>query len=60
MKSIADYIAEWKSIAIYKNQTYADITSKDDTSSLLAELDPEQQRIYNDIKESDMRRLRQS
>ena len=60
MKSIADYISEWKSMNASNNQTYSDILNKDSNSSLLAELDPEQQRIYNEIKESDMRRLRQS
>ena len=60
MKSIADYISEWKVMNASSNQTYSDILNNDLNSSLLAELDPEQQRIYNEIKESDMRRLRQS
>lgn len=60
MKSIADYISEWKAMNASNNQTYSDILNNDSNSSLLAELDPEQQRMYNEIKESDMRRLRQS
>ena len=60
MKSIADYISEWKAMNASSNQTYSDILNNDSISSLIAELDPEQQRLYNEIKESDMRRLRQS
>lgn len=60
MKSIADYISEWKAMHTSSNQTYSDILNNDSNSSLLAELDPEQQRLYNEIKESDMKRLRQS
>ena len=60
MKSIADYISEWKAMHASSNQTYSDILNNDSNSSLLAELDPEQQRMYNEIKESDMKRLRQS
>ena len=60
MKSIADYISEWKAMHASNNQTYSDILNNDSNSSLLAELDPEQQRMYNEIKESDMKRLRQS
>ena len=58
MKSIADYMAEWKAMNASKNQTYSDILNNDSSSAILADLDPEQQRIYNEIKESDMKRLR--